>query len=111
MSEQNKIDEIKAVLAAATEIRTSPWNIGTPSPNGCINIGSRGVMVAQCLEPSPADLIAKAPEYITYLLQEIEREDEALKWYASHWNHEVQLEDAGLTSMQLDNGKRAREAL
>lgn len=114
MSEQNKIDEIKEALAEATEIRTSPWNIGTPSPNGCINIGSRGVMVAQCLESSTAVLIAKAPEYITYLLQEIERKDEALRFYADEDNYKVAITETDwgpILAIDKDSGKRAREAL
>lgn len=36
---------------------------------------------------------------------------EVLEWYASFWNHDVQLEDVGITSMQKDRGERARLAL
>ncbi|OMF38802.1 hypothetical protein BK133_00950 [Paenibacillus sp. FSL H8-0548] len=34
-----------------------------------------------------------------------------LEFYASNWNHDVQLEDAGVTSIQRDNGKLARQCL
>lgn len=53
-----------------------------------------------------------------YLLSEVERlqrENEAMKealeFYASYWNHEVQIEDVGKTSMQRDFGEKARTAL
>lgn len=35
----------------------------------------------------------------------------ALEFYASQWNHDVQLEDVGITSMQKDRGKIACQAL
>ncbi|WP_433943489.1 hypothetical protein [Paenibacillus sp. SN-8-1] len=75
----SKLQEIRKVLEAATEARTGPWYIGAQSPNGCINIGSKGVMVAQCLEASPAALIAHTPEYLSYLLQRVEIQESRLE--------------------------------
>ncbi|SEN21270.1 hypothetical protein [Paenibacillus sp. OV219] len=36
---------------------------------------------------------------------------ECVKWYASYWNHEIQLEDSHITRMQHDMGQIARECL
>ncbi|MCA4755561.1 hypothetical protein H8Z60_23835 [Mycolicibacterium fortuitum] len=81
MSEQNNIDEIKAALAAATP---GPWSYDDFSDKEFIiydhtyfnrhiaKIVSDGVESKE-REEANAHIIAKAPEYITYLLQEIER--------------------------------------
>jgi hypothetical protein len=102
--------------------------------------------IATCNSFDDARLLANAPEWLSYLLGELDaaKQDnerlkqsgvvaideivalryerdrfqqqlnhaiEALEWYASYWNHEVQLEDIGITSMQRDSGERARKAL
>lgn len=36
---------------------------------------------------------------------------ECVEWYASFWNHDVQVESTGKTSMKSDGGRRARECL
>jgi transcription termination factor NusB len=112
MSEQNKIDEIKEALAAATP---GPWSYDDFSDKEFIiydhtyfnrhiaEIVSDGVESKE-REEANAHLIAKAPEYITYLLQEIERKQKAL--------HEIiNTEDllTGGTAESMRN--RAREAL
>lgn len=84
MSEQNKIDEIKEALAAATP---GPWELYEwVNDEGCAvyqsPVGMKTAItgwgsVLQTKEN--AQLIAKAPEYITYLLQEIERKDRYLE--------------------------------
>lgn len=107
MSEQNKIDEITAALAAATP---GPWEHmnaydvftlrGVTNREGIKANENDGWHICE-VNCSPtfvggdelelvdlkhhekkanAQLIAKAPEYITYLLQEIERRDKALEW-------------------------------
>ena len=43
--------------------------------------------------------------------EQLELAVKGLKWYASFWNHDVQLEDVGLTSMQCDRGEIARSTL
>ncbi|MEJ3717076.1 hypothetical protein WGM54_03550 [Paenibacillus polymyxa] len=68
-----KIQEIRTALAEATP---GPWAIGAPSPSGAINIGAKGLLVAQCAKKEQAHLIANAPTYISYLLQQIDQVDE-----------------------------------
>lgn len=141
MSEQNKIDEIKEALAAATP---GPWawrgntkirsmflagDYGdTPFIMKFKRWGTQGAQPVfrgknamekaetfveyevdyrediSGIKHPDAHLIAKAPEYITYLLAEIERKDEALKWYAD-------VENRTYDDYCEDLGDRAREAL
>ncbi|WDM22629.1 hypothetical protein [Paenibacillus polymyxa] len=65
-------------------------------------------------------LIAKAPEYISYLLQQIEIKDKALEFYADKKNYEqekVNFDAEGIDvyweapEVQNDAGERARAAL
>lgn len=70
------------------------------------------------LEEMDMPEMPKAHQDRAYLLSEVERlqrENEAMKealeFYASYWNHEVQIEDVGKTSMQRDFGEKARTAL
>ena len=104
MSEQNKIDEIKATLAAATPgtwVHEEPWSVKTADD----------VLICSYSYPNNAQLIAKAPEYITYLLAEIERKDEALRFYENKENWELPSFGRGHSAVISDRGKRAREAL
>lgn len=119
----NKIDEIKAALAAATP---GPWSYDDFSDKEFIiydhtyfnrhitEIVSDGVESKE-REEANAHLIANAPEYITYLLAEVDRKNEALRFYADEDNY-----DAGVAypdgsrddaPIAIDLGKRAREAL
>jgi len=127
----NKIDEIKEALAAATP---GPWEVAITNvgrheerliateydhpqlhgPNGIVNhgYGLDGEFVY--IKPEDAQLIAKAPEYITYLLQEIERKDEALRFYADEDNYKVAITETDwgpIVAVDKDGGQRAREAL
>lgn len=85
MSEQNKIDEIKAALAAATP---GPWISHEDSV-----CSDKGAWVCQMFEGDEtigdevepfendynnAEFIARAPEYITYLLQLVDELNGAL---------------------------------
>lgn len=72
MSEQNKIDEIKEALAAATPDWYDNGNEIVSKQNLRVGIGG-------FLKEEDNHLAANAPEYITYLLAEIERKDEALR--------------------------------
>ena len=132
MSEHNKIDEIKAVLAAATP---GPWEWREGDASNYEKgwfFGSNGIEVcwfgdATMFYPVSGDepdekdinLIAKAPEYITYLLAEIERKDaeierkdEALEFYAEEGNYLEHIIGWGPTIPAVqDGGKRARAAL
>lgn len=45
------------------------------------------------------------------LEQQVNTLTKTLEFYASCWNHDVQLESEGMTSMQKDRGKLAREIL
>lgn len=71
----NKIDEIKEALAAATPDWYNNGNEIVSKQNLRVGIGG-------FLKEEDNHLAASAPEYITYLLQEIERKDEALRFYA-----------------------------
>ncbi|OMF70482.1 hypothetical protein [Paenibacillus glucanolyticus] len=131
MSEQNKIDEIKEALAAATP---GPWKVSITSvgrheerliateydhpqlhgPNGIVNhgYGLDGEFVY--IKPEDAHFIAKSPEYITYLLQEVERKDEALSFFADDDNYMPTYESPTGTmfsAVEKEGRKRAREAL
>ncbi|MGG3307347.1 hypothetical protein ABER23_07960 [Paenibacillus lautus] len=82
MSEQNKIDEIKEALAAATP---GPWHsyatevfIETGPIAKLWGDGMRGEFKFDN-HGNNAPFIAKSPEYITYLLQEIERKNRYLE--------------------------------
>jgi hypothetical protein len=127
MSEQNKIDEIKEALAAATP---GPWEYEIYQGMADVYpVKGKHVPVCQMWAKSEepmensennADLIAKAPEYITYLLQEIERKDAALRFYADEVNYEegqsFQDPECGdwfedPPKVISDDGQRAREAL
>lgn len=99
-----RIDEIKEVLAAATP---RPWKwssrsrtlgdgdwsdtefsvgdlshpLDARSSHTILDVQTNkwGQPMIYCWNEGAADLIAKAPEYITYLLKENERKDEALR--------------------------------
>lgn len=101
MSEQNKIDEIKEEMIHVTE---GPW---VCDGLGVILRESDGEMIADVFDKEDAEFLAKAPEYITYLLQEIERKDEALKWYGDFGNWYVK--DGSWPALE-DKGNRARLA-
>ncbi len=123
MSEQNKIDEIKEALAAATP---GPWEwregkvqqleqgrfFGSDGTEICWFGNYTPYYPTSGDEPEKEDinLIAKAPEYITYLLQEIERKDEALRFYADEETYEKKWEDSD-PEIEGDRGEIAREAL
>ncbi|WP_054954981.1 hypothetical protein [Paenibacillus dakarensis] len=123
MSEQNKIDEIKEALAAAstqyewdTDGISIEWKDGHPLKGTYRHIALTQSLTPTCFRnenhENDATFIAKAPEYITYLLAEIERKDEALKWYADEDNYDpIHLDKVGFIPIDDDSGKRAREAL
>jgi hypothetical protein len=82
MSEQNKIDEIRAEYQMAEELFKR--------------------------QPQMRDKFNQTHDWIGYLLAEIERKDEALRFYADDKNYcwiEFKAE------VMLDTGNRAREAL
>jgi hypothetical protein len=109
MSEQNKIDEIKAELMALTP---RPWG-WSESVTTC-SLGECRRLELWTTENEEMELTiddykfaAKSPEYITYLLQEIERKDEAL--------NEIELiltDDTSTQAIEMNQViNRAREAL
>ncbi|MGM1048374.1 MAG: hypothetical protein ACQEXX_19855 [Bacillota bacterium] len=113
----NKIDEIKESLAAATP---GPWEVyewGNDEgyavyqhPVGMQTSITGWGRVLQTKEN--AHLIAKAPEYITYLLQLVERQKEELEFYAEEGNYLEHIIGWGPNIPVLqDGGKRARKAL
>lgn len=69
----SKIDKIKEVLAAATPDWHDNGNEIVSKQNPRVGIGG-------FLKEEDNHLAAQAPEYITYLLAEIERRDKALEW-------------------------------
>lgn len=126
----DKIQEIKEALAAATP---GPW-VHSALVSGYIvtdyepynsvasvvefnEDGSVHMIFQKAAHNS--FLIAKAPEYISYLLQQIEIKDKALKWYAEIENYEIgnfmvykngEL-DEWESRVQQDAGEKARAAL
>jgi len=113
----NKIDEIKQTLAKANKL---PWKID--SFGAVVNNNHELVQwydgKAVVSEKEDSHLIANAPEWLQYLIGEVEaqeswkaiseavqRENEALRkaleWYA----------DASWTDFEYDNGDIARQAL
>jgi hypothetical protein len=84
MSEQNKIDEIKEALAAATP---GLWHVQPGEYYDAVYSSqeTKLTVVINRAMPPDARFIAKAPEYITYLLQEIERKDEATRKAITIW--------------------------
>lgn len=63
-----------------------------------------------------AEIIAKAPEYITYLLSLLEEKDKALAFYAEYDNHKWKVEVGDYfmtkyTNVTQDYGNIARKAL
>jgi hypothetical protein len=95
-----KLDQIKAALKAATP---GPWEVGRPGPNKCPTVGThRGMMIAMvCYDDEHphqefvnAHLIANAPEYIAWLVEQVEEaREEAEGWRdASHCQHSTSLD-------------------
>ena len=99
MSEQNKIDEIKEALAAATP----EWY---DNGSEIVSKQNRRVGIGGFLKDEDNHLAANAPEYITYLLAEIERKDEALRTMAESQDEWY----VGLTPMR-EYARQALEAL
>lgn len=117
-------DEIKKALEQATP---GPWKSDTHIAGAHVtaiaqvafcgenmvassNPGERQrIDKKQCM--ANAHLIANAPTWLRWQNERIEQLEKALKFYASYWNHEVQLEDDGKTSVQRDGGEIARKAL
>jgi hypothetical protein len=99
----NKIDEIKAAMAAATPGR---WLVQPGDYYHAVysSQDTKLTVVVNRTMPPDARFIAQAPEYITYLLQEIESKQKALQEI-------VNTEDllTGGTAESMRN--RAREAL
>lgn len=120
MSEQNKIDEIKAKVPPEDRIvwyseKEEMFYVGGP-----VNEQGKRPVIAECLSESVAESFAKSPEYITYLLAKIERKNEALRFYADTKQYEQEkcsFDAAGTDvyweapEIMQDLGKRAREAL
>ncbi|MEW8986083.1 MAG: hypothetical protein AB2401_03600 [Bacillus sp. (in: firmicutes)] len=113
MSEQNKIDEIKEALAAATP---GPWIF----QDG--HYGKKPIVYreADCalicslgnhgLDDKNGQFIAKSPEYITYLLQEIERlQGEVVFWKEAADNQKDN--NMKLISVIHEKDEKAREAI
>ncbi|MCV4233339.1 hypothetical protein OHJ21_19330 [Virgibacillus sp. LDC1] len=106
MSEQNKIEQIKARLMAITP---GSWHVQPGSPYDAVYSSQETslTVVASRTMTSDAWFIAKSPEYITYLLQEIERKDEAL--------NEIELiltDDTSTQAIEINQViNRAREAI
>ncbi|OXL83161.1 hypothetical protein BCV73_08775 [Paenibacillus sp. SSG-1] len=112
----DKLTEIRKALEASTP---GPWEVWEDDgevkvqakpdgPNIC-HVGKYGWGVMP-----QANLIAHAPEYITYLLQLVETQAQALEWYADEENYEQQWKDHGYWSdpeIDDDRGQRAREAI
>lgn len=70
----------------------------------------KSVMSAQLIDE--VEQHAKAVAQNIRLSAENAAMKEALKFYASEWNHDVQLEDEGVTTtMQKDRGQKARTVL
>jgi hypothetical protein len=108
MSEQNKIYEIKAkaekklyehlgfngvdgtYIYCLTRVKEA-FHVGTMTLDDFVEVDEEFV----------GELAELFAEMVLPLLQEIERKDEALRFYARHYR----------TSVILDGGKRAREAL
>jgi hypothetical protein len=65
------IEKIKQALDTSTG--KGDWNIGKASPNGLQNVGHKGLMICQAFEEADAHLIANAPEWLRYLISEVER--------------------------------------
>ncbi|NEU27041.1 hypothetical protein G3M74_13140 [Paenibacillus polymyxa] len=104
-----KIQEIRTALEAATPgkwfvMHGSDVAVEEPAGSGEINI------VLWANRHKDAEFLANAPEYITYLLQQIEIKDKALEFYADpeNWRQKGPFRVA---EMDYDNGKRARAAL
>lgn len=115
----NKIDEIKEALAAATP---GPWGwletVTKCSLGECHRLSLWTTESADMeLTQNDYKFAAKAPEYITYLLAEIERKDEALEFYEDKNNYIAYYEDENdpfslmPEKVVQDGGQRAREAL
>ncbi|MFF3923128.1 hypothetical protein [Paenibacillus lactis] len=128
MSEQNKIEQIKEDL---NEVADEVWEKDVFD----VITNQDGKIIAEVFDKDAAQLFAKSNKYITYLLQEIERlqgevqfwrisaenqqqnnfrfmaeierKDEALRFYADkeNYNHPY------VPAVVEDAGKRAREAL
>ncbi|MFI2856954.1 hypothetical protein ACH6EH_07410 [Paenibacillus sp. JSM ZJ436] len=118
MSEPNKIDEIKVALDAATKGTWVPigWSEIWSKSESCESEITTHTYITKTFHTGNRNLIAKTPEYITYLLAEIERKDEALRFYADKENYQVEFSDddpffVAVEKVVVDGGKRAREAL
>lgn len=110
----DKLTEIRKALEAAMP---GPWEVWEDDgevkvqakpdgPNIC-HVGKYGWGVMP-----QANLIAHAPEYITYLLQLVETQAKALEWYADEDTYEVKSRLLGtFAPITLDRGQIARRAL
>ncbi|MEK3851235.1 hypothetical protein MKX59_19535 [Paenibacillus sp. FSL R7-0340] len=107
-----KIQEIREALAAATpgdwqEEGAEIWKRGKDYQ--CDN---RHVHICDVVDDSNRKLIANAPTYISYLLQQIEIKDKALGFYADLENWEQYYGSLDIDSAILnDCGIIARAAL
>lgn len=125
----NKLQEIREALEAATP---GPWKVFVSSvgrheerliataydhpqlhgSNGIVNhaYGLDGEFVY--IAPNDAELIAHTPEYLSYLLQLVETQREALEFYAEEGNYLEHIIGWGPNiPVVQDGGNRAREAL
>lgn len=103
--EEKKIDEIKEDLNA---IADEVWEKDVFD----VITNQEGKIIAEVFDKDAARFFSKAPDYTAYLLQEIERKDEALRFYADkkNWKEDAQ-GFIDLSIAEKDNGQRAREAL
>ncbi|OBA07861.1 hypothetical protein A9P44_00470 [Paenibacillus polymyxa] len=121
-----KIKEIKEALAAATpgpwEWRSGGYNengsfYGDTSFEICSFGGQKGYEEHAGTDPKDEDinLIANAPSYIDYLLQQIEIKDKALEFYEDETNYTTEIlvpgEEYSFLLILDDKGKVARAAL
>jgi hypothetical protein len=106
----DKIQEIREALAAATP---GPWIYNTDSVLKSVDEPICVMFNQQEYDFENAEenayLIANAPTYISYLLQQIEIKDKVLGFYADRENWRVG--PFRVTEVELDNGRRARAAL
>ncbi|MNH94459.1 hypothetical protein D3C73_470800 [compost metagenome] len=118
----NKLQEIREALEAAT---TGPWSYDPSGFGGFIiydhtyfnrhiaAIVTDGVESKE-REEANANLIAHAPEYLSYLLQLVETQAKALEFYAERDNYMPMIERVTGTLFSKadeDCGQRARATL
>jgi len=109
----NKIDEIKEDL---NPVADEMWALDAFD----VIVDQDGSIIAEVFDKDAAQLLGKANKHITYLLAEIERKDEALRFYADTKQYEQEkcLFDGNendvyyeAPEIMQDLGERARAAL